>query len=123
MRMGYDRMRRDINHTEVEQAKAARHPGGQALAQVTGFRLSGLSAITVVSSNHFVHLRLFNRSTHWIERRASDHRSPKLRRPTHRDCASSEAGAGIVSCTTQPAGDALSVMHCHLRYFIPPRQE
>ena len=46
---------------------------------------------------------------------------PKPGRPTHR--ASSEAGTGIVSCTTQPAGDALSVMHRHLRYFIPPSQE
>src|SRR5262245_32747037 len=48
---------------------------------------------------------------------------PNPCRPTHRDCASSETCAGIVSCTTQPAGDALSVMHRHLRYFIPRSQE
>src|SRR6185295_7070843 len=48
---------------------------------------------------------------------------PRLGRPTHRDWAFSETGTGIVSCTTQPAGVALSVMQRHLRYFIPPSQE
>ena len=48
---------------------------------------------------------------------------PKPRRPTHRDRASSEGRAGIVSCTTQPAGDALSVMHRDLGYFASQSQE
>ena len=47
---------------------------------------------------------------------------PKPRRPTQRDRASSDGSAGIVSCTTQPAGDALSVMHRDLGYIAPPSQ-
>ena len=47
---------------------------------------------------------------------------PKPRRPTQRDRASSDGWAGIVSCTTQPAGDALSVMHRDLGYITPPSQ-
>jgi hypothetical protein len=47
---------------------------------------------------------------------------PKPRRPTQRDRASSDGWAGIVSCTTQPAGDALSVIHRDLGYITPPSQ-
>jgi hypothetical protein len=47
---------------------------------------------------------------------------PKPRRPTQRDRASSDGWAGIVSCTTQPAGDALSVMPRDLGYIAPPSQ-